>query len=115
MWAPDGAWTCWRTSCSRCPAQRGIPTTAAPCFSYPGLPTAKDGIPRLSSKAGFRPGSGLHLCLRPGFRLAWRQEVPPGAGALRGSGAQVLSGNLGDWEHVLVRHLGLDPDRVTPP
>lgn len=72
MWAPDRAWTCWRTSCSRCPAQSRIPTTAAPCFSYPGLPTAKDGIPRLSSKAGLRPGSGLHLCLRLGFRLAWR-------------------------------------------
>ena len=94
MWAPDGAWTCWRTSCSRCPAQSGIPTTAAPCFSYPGLPTAKDGIPRLSSKAGFRPGSGLHLCLRPGFRLAWRQEVPPG---LEPCVEVVLRSCLGTW------------------
>ena len=39
----------------------GSPQLPLPCFSYPGLPVAKDGIPGLSSKAGLRPGSGLHL------------------------------------------------------
>lgn len=92
----------------------GSPQPPPPCFSYPGLPTAKDGIPRLSSKAGLRPGSGPHLRLRLGLRLARRQEVPPGAEALSGSDAQVPSGNLEAWERVLVRHPGLDPVRVTP-